>query len=409
VLKLLTLHNMNIVIVGTGYVGLVTGVGLASLGNSVTFIDLDEEKISKLCNKSLPFYEPGLDKHFDDKKTFENMKFVSKYSEVNWDDKDIVFICVQTPNNLETNSVDTKFLESAINEVNSLDNKDIVTTIKSTIPPYEIEKICKKVGLDSSSLTFNPEFLREGTAVNDFFNPDRIVLGGNDLSKIEKLKELYSNFDCEVIVTDPISSQLIKYLANTYLPLRLSFVNEATRLIKDSGGNLSDVLKGVGMDSRIGSHYFRPSPAWGGSCFPKDVVEVNNFYDSNELKLPLISNIIESNNIQTNWTTRMLESIYKDKEHKGIILVGAAFKEDTDDLRNSPTIDILNQLNEMGVNTRIYDPMIESDEFLSFEALENLDTPHLVALMYPVNKTLLKKINDIVKKTKSFLYIPWQL
>ncbi len=400
---------MNIVIVGTGYVGLVTGVGLASLGNSVTFIDLDEEKISKLCNKSLPFYEPGLDKHFDDKKTFENMKFVSKYSEVNWDDKDIVFICVQTPNNLETNSVDTKFLESAINEVNSLDNKDIVTTIKSTIPPYEIEKICKKVGLDSSSLTFNPEFLREGTAVNDFFNPDRIVLGGNDLSKIEKLKELYSNFDCEVIVTDPISSQLIKYLANTYLPLRLSFVNEATRLIKDSGGNLSDVLKGVGMDSRIGSHYFRPSPAWGGSCFPKDVVEVNNFYDSNELKLPLISNIIESNNIQTNWTTRMLESIYKDKEHKGIILVGAAFKEDTDDLRNSPTIDILNQLNEMGVNTRIYDPMIESDEFLSFEALENLDTPHLVALMYPVNKTLLKKINDIVKKTKSFLYIPWQL
>ncbi len=400
---------MNIVIVGTGYVGLVTGVGLASLGNSVTFIDLDEEKISKLCNKSLPFYEPGLDKHFDDKKTFENMKFVSKYSEVNWDDKDIVFICVQTPNNLETNSVDTKFLESAINEVNSLDNKDIVTTIKSTIPPYEIEKICKKVGLDSSSLTFNPEFLREGTAVNDFFNPDRIVLGGNDLSKIEKLKELYSNFDCEVIVTDPISSQLIKYLANTYLPLRLSFVNEATRLIKDSGGNLSDVLKGVGMDSRIGSHYFRPSPAWGGSCFPKDVVEVNNFYDSNELKLPLISNIIESNNIQTNWTTRMLESIYKDKEHKGIILVGAAFKEDTDDLRNSPTIDILNQLNEMGVNTRIYDPMIESDEFLSFGALENLDTPHLVALMYPVNKTLLKKINDIVKKTKSFLYIPWQL
>ena len=400
---------MNIVIIGTGYVGLVTGVGLASLGNSVTFIDLDIEKINKLSNKSLPFYEPGLDKHFEDKKTFENMQFVSKYSEIDWDEKDIVFICVQTPNNLETNSVDTKFLESAINEVNSLDNKDLVTTIKSTIPPYEIEKICNKVGLDSSSLTFNPEFLREGTAVDDFFKPDRIVLGGNDLSKIEKLKELYSNFDCEVIVTDPISSQLIKYLANTYLPLRLSFVNEATRLVKSSGGNLSDVLKGVGMDSRIGSHYFRPSPAWGGSCFPKDVVEVNNFYDSSELELPLISNIIESNKIQTNWTTKMLESTYKDKNLKGIILIGAAFKEDTDDLRNSPTIEIYNQIKEDGINVKIYDSMIESDEFLTLESFENLDSPHLIALMYPVNENLLNKINDIVTKTESFLYTPWQL
>jgi len=400
---------MNIVIVGTGYVGLVTGVGIASLGNNVTFIDLDADKIDKLSNKSLPFYEPGLDKHFEDNKTFERMEFVSKYSEVNWDEKDIVFICVQTPNNLETNSVDTKFLESAINEINNLDNKDIVTTIKSTIPPYEIEKICKKVGLDSNSLTFNPEFLREGTAVDDFFNPDRIVLGGNDSSKIEKLKELYSNFDCEVIITDPISSQLIKYLANTYLPLRLSFVNEATRLVKSSGGNLSDVLKGVGMDSRIGSHYFRPSPAWGGSCFPKDVVEVNNFYDSSELELPLISNIIESNKIQTNWTTKMLESTYKDKNLKGIILVGAAFKEDTDDLRNSPTIEIYNQIKEDGINVKIYDSMIESDEFLTIESFENLDSPHLIALMYPVNENLLNKINDIVSKTESFLYTPWQL
>jgi len=400
---------MNIVIIGTGYVGLVTGVGIASLGNKVTFIDLDSDKIDKLSNKSLPFYEPGLDKHFEDNKTFERMEFVSKYSEVNWDEKDIVFICVQTPNNLETNSVDTKFLESAINEINNLDNKDIVTTIKSTIPPYEIEKICKKVGLDSNSLTFNPEFLREGTAVDDFFNPDRIVLGGNDLSKIEKLKELYSNFDCEIIITDPISSQLIKYLANTYLPLRFSFVNEAARLVKSSGGNLDDVLKGVGMDSRIGQHYFRPSPAWGGSCFPKDVVEVNNFYDSDEVKLPLIANIIESNKIQTQWTANMLKSIHNDKKLTGIILVGAAFKEDTDDLRNSPTIDIYNELKAENMNTMIYDDLIKSEEYLSIEDFENLEEPHLVALMYPVKEDLMSKINNIVSNSNSFLYTPWQL
>ena len=400
---------MNIVIIGTGYVGLVTGVGLASLNNNVTFIDLDSDKITNLSNKNLPFYEPELENYFNNKDTFSRMTFISNYSDINWDEADIVFICVQTPNNAETNSVDTKFLESAISEVNGVQNKDLVITIKSTIPPYEIDKICKKVGLDSESLTFNPEFLREGTAIKDFFNPDRIVIGGNDKKKVNKLKDLYKEFKAEIIVTDPISSQLIKYLSNTYLPLRLSFVNEATRLVTNSGGNLSDVLKGVGLDSRIGSHYFRPSPAWGGSCFPKDVVEVNNFYESSELNLPLISNIIESNKIQTSWTTKRIKKIIDQKNLNGAILVGAAFKEDTDDLRNSPTLDISKQLNEMGVNVRIYDELIDSQEFIMLNDFEKIDSPHLIGLMYPINESLLNKINNIVNKSNSFLYIPWEL
>ncbi len=249
----------------------------------------------------------------------------------------------------------------------------------------------------------------EGTAVKDFFNPDRIVIGGNDKKKVNKLKDLYKDFKAEIIITDPISSQLIKYLANTYLPLRLSFVNEATRLINDSGGNLSDVLEGVGMDSRIGSHYFRPSPAWGGSCFPKDVVEVNNFYDSSELNLPLISNIIESNKIQTNWTTTMIKNIIEKENLNGAILVGAAFKEDTDDLRNSPTLDIKKQLTEIGVNVSIYDELIDSEEFIKLNDFEKIDSPHLIALMYPINESLLNKINNIVNESNSLLYIPWEL
>ena len=400
---------MNIVIIGTGYVGLVTGVGFASLGNKVTFIDLDKEKISKLNNKKLPFYEPRLDQYFEDDEIFKRMEFVSKYSDVNWEDQEIVFVCVQTPNNLDTNSVDTKFLESAITEVNNVKNKNLVITIKSTIPPYEIEKICDKVGLNIDSLTFNPEFLREGTAVEDFFKPDRIVIGGNDSTKVEKLIDLYNDFDAEIIITDPISSQLIKYLANTYLPLRLSFVNEAARLVNSSGGNLDDVLKGVGMDSRIGQHYFRPSPAWGGSCFPKDVVEVNNFYNPEEINLPLIANIIESNNIQTKWTTNMLKSIHDDKKLSGIILVGAAFKEDTDDLRNSPTLTIYRRLKDENYNTKIYDDLIKSDDYLSMEDFENIESPHLIALMYPIKEELMSKINNILTKTNSFLYTPWQI
>ena len=202
-------------------------------------------------------------------------------------------------------------------------------------------------------LTFNPEFLREGSAVYDFFNPDRIVIGGLNTEKTNKLQKLYEEYDSEIIITDPISSQLIKYLANTYLPMRLSFVNEATRLSDYSGANLTDVLKGVGLDSRIGSHYFRPSPSWGGSCFPKDLVEVNNFYKKDELNLPLISNIIESNNEHLNWTVNQILSLKNNNNLEKIVFVGAAFKENTDDLRNSPTLDIYKILDDMGVQVSI--------------------------------------------------------
>jgi len=404
---LLTLPNMNLVVIGTGYVGLVTGVGFASLGNSVSFVDLDENKVSKLKDKQVPFYEPGLEEHFQDNETFSRMSFTSSYEEIDWEDTDVAFICVQTPNNLETNSVDTRFLESAITEINNLNNPKLVVTVKSTIPPYEIEKVCNKVGMDKNEITFNPEFLREGTAIEDFFQPDRIVLGGNDPKKLSILRELYKGFDAELIETDPISSQLIKYLANTYLPLRLSFVNEAARLIDHSNGNQVDVLRGVGLDSRIGSHYFRPSPAWGGSCFPKDLIEVNNFYKDGEVMLPIISNIIESNNIQTKWTVDKLTSILINENINSVLLIGAAFKEDTDDLRNSPTLDIYKMLHQKDINTFIYDEMVELDEYNSIDNLDDISEKTLVVLMYPVKKTLMERIESIITDTNSILYTPW--
>ena len=400
---------MNIVIIGTGYVGLVTGVGLASLGNNIYFIDLDDDKIKSLSNKKITFYEPGLEEYFNDDETFERMSFSSNYTSIEWENIDIVFVCVQTPNNIETNSVDTKFLESAIKEINNVNNNDLVITVKSTIPPYEIEKVCEKVGMDSSYLTFNPEFLREEQAVEDFFKPDRIVLGGNDDQKLNKLKELYSGFNCEIITTDSISSQLIKYLANTYLPLRLSFVNEATRLIDYSGGNLNDVLKGVGLDNRIGQHYFRPSPSWGGSCFPKDLVEVNNFYDNDKLNLPLISNIINSNDIHADWTSQNIKDLYQSNKLNGVVLIGAAFKEDTDDLRNSPTTEVFKNLKSSIENVVIFDEIINSEDIVKFDYLEDLNSPHLFVLMYPVKESTLDKLNKIIEDSNSKTYIPWSL
>lgn len=398
---------MNIVIVGTGYVGLVTGVGFAEQGHNISFIDLDINKIQKLKDKQLPFFEPDLDTYFKKEENFNRMSFHSNYESLDWQSTDIVFICVQTPNNTATNSVDTKFLESAINEISNLENKDITITVKSTIPPYEIENVCQNVGYDKNLLTFNPEFLREGSAVSDFFNPDRIVIGGLSSEKIDKLKRLYENYDAQVVITDPISSQLIKYLANTYLPLRLSFVNEATRLSDYSGANLTDVLKGVGLDSRIGSHYFRPSPSWGGSCFPKDLVEVNNFYDHDKLNLPLISRIISSNEEHLYWTVNQLLSLKQNNSLKRIVLVGAAFKEDTDDLRNSPTLDIYNKLNEMGEGVLILDTEIEVPQYESVKQLEEVPPNSLLSIMYPLKEELNMKISNYAKENDCIIYYPW--
>lgn len=398
---------MDIVVIGTGYVGLVTGVGFSQLGNTVHFIDLDNNKIEKLKAKQLPFFEPGLEELFFDENNFQRMNFYSEYNLVDWKNVDIVFICVQTPNNLDTNSVDTRFLESAIAEIKKIDNSNLVVTIKSTIPPYEIENVCNNVGYNKEQLTFNPEFLREGSAVFDFFNPDRVVIGGSDVTRIEKLKKLYESFDVEIIVTDPVSSQLIKYLSNTYLPLRLTFANEATRLIKYTNANLEAVLKGVGLDKRIGQHYFRPSPSWGGSCFPKDLVEVNNFYDESLVVLPLISNIIHSNSLHQDWTIDQILGLKSENNLDKIILVGASFKEDTDDIRNSPTIEIYNKL-KLNNSILIFDKLVSSEELNIIDELNSDHSNSLICIMFPISNHLESYVIDFANKNNCIIYYPWK-
>ena len=292
---------MNIVIVGTGYVGLVTGVGLAELGNTVTFIDLDTEKIKKLKNKELPFFEPDLDKYFSKIENFERMSFHSNYEELNWDNVEVVFICVQTPNNTKTNSVDTKFLESAISKIAELNNKDIIITVKSTIPPYEIENVCNNIGFDQNLITFNPEFLREGSAVYDFFNPDRIVLGGLNTDKTDKLKSLYKAFDVIIFQNEDDKSQLENYLK----------FNNKSQLIESSGINTEEYVLKKTFNKKLkiilASRLLKD----------KGIIEYSNLikkFDKNKFEFYLAGEIDKGNPSSLN--ENELEEILKDKSLK---------------------------------------------------------------------------------------------
>lgn len=344
---------MNIVVIGVGYVGLVTGLSLVRLGNKITFLDTDLSKIQMLNQKKPTFDEPELLDYLTNDKTAKNATFCQSYDDIRWNDVDIVLICVQTPVD-ENGELDSNFIKKVFSSLNGKVANNTTVCIKSTIHPSALQKVLNEIDYNFEDLVFNPEFLREGSAFYDFFNTDRIIIGSENLEKSQIIANLYKELESEIIFTDPISSQLIKYLSNAYLPLRLSFVNEASRLIDSLNANQSDVLKGVGLDSRIGDQYFRPSPGWGGSCFPKDVIEIQQIAKENNLDLPVIQSISNSNSEHLLWFSKKLKEIMNINNLQKIILLGAAFKENTDDTRYSPTFEIYNILKKEKENVEIY-------------------------------------------------------
>tara|TARA_B100000401_G_C52774620_1_gene705032 strand:- start:319 stop:1512 length:1194 start_codon:yes stop_codon:yes gene_type:complete len=393
---------MNIVVIGVGYVGLVSGLGLAKLKHNIQFLDIDESKIDSLKKHQPPFFEPELSDYLNNKEILCNVSFSSEYKNIAWDNVDIVMVCVQTPS-LESNQIDTSFVSKVFKSLENYINENTVVCIKSTIHPEALEKIFADSSFDDSRIVFNPEFLREGSAFTDFFQPDRIVIGSTNKENADKVGLLYVDLDTEILYTDPISSQLIKYLSNAYLPLRLSFVNEASQIISVMGGNLQETLKGVGLDTRIGQNYFRPSPGWGGSCFPKDVAEINSIIKSHNLISPLISNINKSNSNHQEWFADYLINLKNEKIFENIFLIGIAFKDNTDDLRHSPTISIYKILDSKSQSVHIFD--LDNFQYNDSEIKQNFLEKSLIVEMYPIGTNLRAKVQEELKAIDEFVYI----
>ena len=394
---------MNLLVIGAGYVGLITALGFAKLGNKVNVVDLNKDIINELRNGRPTFYEPELEELLNNKEL--DINFFDNYEHAVSNDTEFVFVCVQTPSN-KFGQVDTLYIKSVLSTLKSF-HKNFSICIKSTVQSNVIEAICVDEDIDFTQIIFNPEFLREGSAIYDFFHPDRIVIGGTNDLAIERCKLLYDNFECEIVVTDSVSSQIIKYLSNTYLAMRLSYVNEAYRLISDLGGNPGVAIRGIGLDNRIGLNYFRPSPGWGGSCFPKDVNEIINTY-SEKFKIPLIDKIVESNENQQIWIANKLLEISQNKDLKNIILIRAPFKENTDDLRDSPSIKVFEILVKKTKNVYIYEDEVDIPENIKvIKGINELLDNSLYVQMFPEKSVNREKLLLEIKNLENSML--WQM
>ena len=401
---------MNISVIGAGYVGLITGIGFAKLNHQVSIVDLNDDLIKNLNENRPPFYEPELVDYLNDSNIRNNLFFSTSYQKSINENTDIVFVCVQTPTDPDTGKTKTDYISSVLTELKKIERFNFIICIKSTIKATLVEKISNEIDLDYKKIIFNPEFLREGSAFYDFFNPDRIVIGGSDQKGLNQCTELYESFDCEKIITDSNSSQMIKYLSNTYLAMRLSFVNETYRLVSEFNGNPEEVLNAIGKDKRIGNDYFRPSPGWGGSCFPKDVKEVISSFQM-DYQLPIISEILRSNELHMAWFVDYILKIINEQSLENIVLIGAPFKENTDDLRESPSLKIYKLIEEKFKNVWILDFDISlSKSFKAIKSLSELKDNTLYVEMFPDSSQNRNNIvNTIDKLINSKIFRIWEV
>ena len=354
---------MKLCMVGTGYVGLVSGTCFADLGNSVICVDKDPNKITQLMNGRIPIYEPGLEELVN--KNFKNKRLnFSTDLKKSVKDSDIIFICVGTPTKKGGSSADLSQIYSVAKEIGTSINKFKIIITKSTVPVTtgdEIERILsKKNKVNKFSVVSNPEFLREGEAVRDFNFPDRIVIGSNDKKSNRILKSLYSPLiskGAQYINTSRRAAELIKYASNAFLATKITFINEIANLCEKTDINIEDISIGMGLDKRIGGRFLRAGPAYGGSCFPKDTKAIISTADKFKTNLSVINSVIKSNENRSNLLLdRVYKILSKKVKNKKITFLGVTFKANTDDMRDSSSLTMIPKLSKKGALIKYFDP-----------------------------------------------------
>lgn len=383
---------MKVCVIGIGYVGLVTGVCLAEIGHDVICVDKDESKINMLLNGKMPIYEPGLEEIVSRNLKNKTLLFTADIKNA-IEKQEVIFICVGTPP-LPDGNTNLNYIEEVAKDIGRYINGYKIIANKSTVPIGSGDWVSmvindnintsnenkkdknhnKKIYFDVVS---NPEFLREGTAISDTFYPDRIVLGSSSKEAIKTIKKLYEpiinqNFNVNdiisgtkrvsnvpVVETDLISSEMIKYAANSFLATKISFINEIANICEKAGADVKMISKGIGLDNRIGARFLDAGIGWGGSCFPKDVISLTKIAAEYGITTQLLNATINVNNQQRLKVIQKIQEMLKIIKGKIIGVLGVSFKPDTDDTRDSPSITIMNQLINLGAKVKVYDPIIK--------------------------------------------------
>ena len=373
---------MKITVIGSGYVGLVSGICFAKIGHEIVCVDKDESKITKLNSGIIPIFEPGLELLLENSVKAKKISFTTDLKTA-LKGSNAVFIAVGTPQD-EDGSADLSYVLAAAKEIAELSDSYKLIITKSTVPAGTGAKVKKLVAKTNPQLDFavasNPEFLREGAAIDDFMNPDRIVVGVEDQKSAQIFAEIYQAFAPEkLIITDIVTAELIKYAANSFLATKIAFINEMADLCEVVGGNIKQLSHAIGLDSRIGEKFLNPGPGFGGSCFPKDILALLNVAKENKVNLSIVDSVITSNSSRKVKMTQKISDILEDKiDGKKIALLGLAFKGNTDDIRYSPAIAIAKELLKKGAKISATDPEAianSKQEFLQFKNIEFFNDP----------------------------------
>jgi UDPglucose 6-dehydrogenase len=350
--------SMRLGVVGTGYVGLTTGACFAHLGHHVVCGDIDERKVESLRQGRNPIVEEGLEAIVRQAIDAGRLEFVVG-SQAAARDADVVFLCVPTPDR-EDGSADLSYVEQAAAEIADVLRPGTIVVNKSTVPVGSTIVVERVIRRDDVFVVSNPEFLREGTAVTDFLHPDRVVIGAADRTVADRVAEIYEGIEAPVLITDPASAETIKYAANGFLAMKISFVNAVAAMCEAVGADVSAVVAGIGADRRIGTQFLNPGPGWGGRCFPKDSRALVKIAEEHGYNFTMMRGVIDVNDEQR---ARMVEKIVRasgrtDGDLRGVTVaaLGLTFKAGTDDLRESPAVAIIAELRRAGATVRAIDP-----------------------------------------------------